>query len=195
MAQPLRLGRPSLLPHWIPDDTYRDAVQAWLRGRDSAHAAEILNVPVATVRRLIATPEWGRMASIYRKELAETEAGVLSHLVHKALRRVSSALMDGDDHVLKDGTIIKKQVSGADAARIATLLFERRAQALRVVDGREEKTDDSLAALFDIADKLKRFNHAKEVVIDNTSDVPGSGHGSDTVIDLQPTAGPVGEAA
>lgn len=186
MATALRLARPSLLPHWIPDDQYRDAVLAWLHGRDADYAAQILNVPKATVLRLVKTPEWGRMAHTYRKEMAETEAGVLTHLIHKSLKRVAISLEEGDDHVLKNGDIVKKQISGADAARIATLLFERRNQAFRTVDGKEEKTDDSMAQLFAIADQLKqRFIQPPAEALSETH----------PVIDVTPVAEPAGEAA
>jgi hypothetical protein len=161
--KPLRLARPPSLPDRISDETFREAVQAWLRGKDSQTAADILGVPRATVLRLVGTPEWGRMAATYRKEVAEVEAGVLSHLAHKALRQLGERLILGDEHVLKDGSKVYKAVPAVDLARIASSLMDRRAQALRVVDGREEKTDDSMAELFEIANRLKRFSAAKEI--------------------------------
>ena len=161
MSKSLPVTRPSGLPKTCSDKHLYEAVKAWLQGESPKVVAEFLNVPVKTLGYWVESHDWHVLVNALRIDLQGYTNSTLGRLQNMTLKELEDRLTDGDEVLARDGSLVRIKIKARDLASIAGMLFERKEQIERKLDGIPDKSD-SIAELFALADRLRAAN-AKEI--------------------------------
>lgn len=156
-----KLGR--LKNSWYPPEKRIEVATLVVAGVTNAtHIEEITKIPAATVRDWKRQEWWGDLIDRIRYEKDEELDPKFTKIIEKTLDRITESLEEGDDHITKDGDVIKKKVSGKDAAQIMKLTVHER-QLLR---GKPTSRVEQLSkkdTLKELAEEFRKFAGAKTI--------------------------------
>lgn len=111
---------------------------------------EVTGVPYASCQGFKNKSAWWKEVYAYIKRMKNEELdGKLSAAIDLATKELVDRLTEGDEHITKDGDIVKRRVSAKDSATIVAILFDKRAM-LRgdpSTNMKKESTDSLLKSL------------------------------------------------
>lgn len=159
MAEAVRqtssLPRPAFLPFRVSDEVYSLLLLLWLRGAEYHEIARQAVLPLAVVKACTTTAEWMDAADRLRPRMRREDRQVNVRLSAIAARKLEERLIHGDEHVTKDGDVVKKAVGARDCAAIMEITAERGDKIQRTIDGVPEPNSSSaLEDLFRVATAL-----------------------------------------
>jgi len=130
---------------------------------NASRVEEITGIPSATVRKWKTMEWWPQVIDRIRNE-ADDELDVkLTGLINKATAEVNDRLDKGDYvYNVKTGEVIRKPMSGIDAARITATFVDKRTLIRKksAVKSEQATSNDRLAKL---AQEFAKFVQAKEI--------------------------------
>jgi hypothetical protein len=171
---------------YTPEQKIQTAM-VWLMTQDSQETSAVTGVNDATIRDWVTRSSWWQTAcDLARKQLETKLDNRLDGLLRDALSGLDDRLKNGDDIVLKDGSVVKRSVGARDCAIISSILFEKRA-ALRGQPGNITERRDATAILDLIRNQAGKHGTAKLVEIDPLSVVSAPEFCSVPVDELQPS--------
>lgn len=139
------------------------AVTAYLATGDSGKASKICGIPSSTIRDWKNKSHW--WPDVYAKACAYYDQELdakMTALIHDAHNAIEDRLQDGDYQVLRDGTLVRKPISGKDALMIAAVLIDKRAIRRGEPTSRSERVSKG-----EMVDELmNRFKQAAKEVKD-----------------------------
>lgn len=122
------------------------AVTSWLVLGSVRRVSEATGIPVRTLQEWQHTEWWAPLIAQVRAERGAELDASLSRIIDLAMAAVADRLQHGDAVVTKDGSIIRKPISGRDAAVILGIAADKR-QLLRVAEVIEHAPDNNLPRL------------------------------------------------
>lgn len=153
------LPRPVFMPFRVSDSVYKDSLLLWLRGATYGEIAKLLALSKEIVTRCAESPEWVDAAERMRPQLQLEEEQVTSRLAALARKKLEERLHKGDEHVTKDGAIVRKAVSARDCVAVMEVAAERRDKTRRAIEGvPEPNSTTALEDLFRVASALVAAN-------------------------------------
>ena len=128
------LRRPSGLTKECSDLDLTKAVKAYLSGASQEALADLLHVPVPTVRHWTDTREFRALVT---EELTDTRLiikGQLTRLSTKALAELDDRLQNGDDHYTLMGEYLgKRPLKAKDISDIARTVLDQQRQLEKAI--------------------------------------------------------------
>ena len=150
---------PAALPRTCSKDALFLAVKSWATGAKSQELAEILNIPLQSVRRYTKHPGWHSIVQQLRPILDEEVEARLGRMTRLALAELEDRLEHGNKVVdRKTNTEYRAPLTASDLSSIAATLFDKKTAARKIVDGIPDEPTDIKKSLDDIADILRRHN-------------------------------------
>ncbi len=153
------------------------AAMIWLMTQSAAETHEVTGINQATLRDWTTrSPWWQSACDLARKQLETKLDNQLDGLLRDSLAGLDDRLKNGDDIVLKDGSVVKRAVGARDCAIISSILFEKRA-ALRGQPGNITERRDATSILDLIRNQAGKHGMAKLVPVEAVSVVAEVPHG------------------
>lgn len=88
--------------------------------------AEVLDISTSAIGKWLDHDIWIATITRLRRQHTDTLDVKLSYIINLAYDGVVDRLQNGDEVVTKDGTKVRKKMSGRDAAWIGSVLFDKR---------------------------------------------------------------------
>ena len=153
---------PAALPRTCSKDALFLAVKSWATGAKPQELAELLNIPLHSVKRYTSHPGWHSIVQQLRPLLDEEVETRLGRMTRLALNELEDRLEHGNRSLdRKTGTEVRTPLTASDLSSIAATLFDKKSAARKIVDGIPDEPTDIKKSLDDIADILRRHNTFK----------------------------------
>lgn len=108
------------------DEIKRQVVSSYLvHGRGTLVSREC-GIPETTISTWKNEPWWDDLAADVRIEVADEISSDITRYLRESLKQVGERLENGDEHVLRDGSIIRAKVKMRDLAVTSAVLFDKR---------------------------------------------------------------------
>lgn len=142
------------------------AVVTWLLTKNLHRTASICDLPIDTLRQWKYRTGWWDDAvkavmAVKNEELDHR----LTDMIDTAVDSLQDRLYNGDDHVLRDGTIVKKNVSARDLMIILGTTYDKRALMRGDPTARTENKKDTDEKLDKLTNAFKDIAHNEKQVI------------------------------
>lgn len=151
-------------PGWYPIEKRISVATAFVAGLTSSNAlADLSGVPQKTIERWKREDWWYDICQRIRLEKDDEFDTKMSKIIDKTLDTIMDRVENGDFHLTKLGDIVRKPVSGRDAAMITSVMVDKRNLIRgRPLEQRQQKLTEN-EQLAKLADQFKKFIKAKEI--------------------------------
>lgn len=140
-------------------------------------ASEASGVPYPTVRQWRTRHEWWAEAEIKIKASRQVELDALiTHAIHNAVTQLLDRVVNGEEVTTSGGKIVHKKLSADTLARVAGIMYDKRAmlRGERVGTRSEDadaKLDKIIERMTDVAEDITRRKDEKVISSTYTKDV------------------------
>jgi len=163
------------------------AVVTWLLTKNLHRVSNITEIPIDTIRHWKYRAGWWDQAvhavmAVKNEELDHR----LTDMIDNAVDSLQDRLQNGDDHVLRDGTIVKKNVSARDLMIILGTTYDKRALMRGDPTARTENKKDTDEKLDKLTNAFKDIaNTQKDVVQTQPKEVENAEQQQEDVLFVQ----------
>ena len=148
---------------WYPPEKRIEVATLFVAGvTNASQIEELTKIPAATVRDWKRQEWWGDLIDRVRYEKDEELDPKFSKIIEKTLDRITESLELGDEVITRDGEVIRKKVSGKDAAQIMKLTVQERQLLRGKPTSRVEKLSQK-DTLLELATEFRKFAGAKTI--------------------------------
>lgn len=154
-----------------PEEKRIEAVTLYAATGHFGRTSDLCGVPEATVRAWRKTEWFNELLREVRQENNEKIDSKFTEIIEKSLEQLVDRVENGDHHVLRDGTLVRKPISAKDLSLVAAINVDKR-QLLRgeptsraeTVGTVEEKAVGRLEKLAETFENLARYGRNPKVI-------------------------------
>ena len=155
---------------WYPPEKRIAVATAFAAGMTNANDLEKLTgIAASTIRNWKQNEWWHDLLERIRHEQDEKFDAKFTKIIDKTLDHVMDSLQNGDHVLMRDGEIVRKPMSGKEAAQISSTIIDKR----NLLRGKPTSRTESVSGkdrLSKLAEEFRKFSGAKTITVEKEPD-------------------------